>query len=74
MGDVVIFDGETRKDLPPNVILNAALNASLKNAVVIGEQEDGSIYFAMSISDSPTINWLLDLAKATVINEAIGGE
>jgi hypothetical protein len=63
MTNVIKFNGKTTLDLPPERILNEAVNADLGEAVVIGWRKDGSFYFASSIADGADVNWLLDRTK-----------
>jgi hypothetical protein len=63
MTNVIKFNGKPPTDLPPERILNEAVNADLWEAVVIGWRKDGSFYFASSIADGADVNWLLDRAK-----------
>lgn len=70
MGDVVELGCTTKLDITPEKVLAAALEHKLESAIVIGETHDGSIYFAMSMADGPLINWLLDVAKRSIMDEA----
>lgn len=63
MGNVVEFTGLTTLDTPPERILSKAQNADLKDAIVVGRDKDGELYFQSSVADGAEINWLLDLAK-----------
>lgn len=64
MGDEVMSDNVvnlnvvTRLDLPPERILNAALEADLSEVVIIGRDQDGNEYFASSIADGADVVWL----------------
>ncbi len=68
MSNVVEFECVTTKHIPPEKILQGALNAELTEAVVIGQRPDGSVYFAMSTAEAPSINWLLDCAKRLLMD------
>ena len=57
----------TRLDLPPDRVLQEALNADLEGVVVIGYAKDGSEYMASSIAGGPEVNWLLDRCKARMM-------
>jgi hypothetical protein len=73
MGDdnVIVLDVLTTINLPPERILNAALEADLAALVVIvGYDKNGSITFTrLSIPHGATINWLLDQCKKRIIDE-----
>jgi hypothetical protein len=60
---VVDFPGTTRLDYPTEKILTKALSDNLSCAVVIGYDANGDEYFASSIADGETVNWLLDRTK-----------
>jgi hypothetical protein len=61
--NVIELDNVTKLDLPPERILNKALEADLASAVVIGWDQDGDFFFAGSIASGPETLWLLELAK-----------
>ncbi len=71
MGNVVELGCVTKLDITPEKVLTAALNTGLENAIVIGETRDGTVYFSMSTADGPLINWLLDVAKRSIMDEAM---
>ncbi len=50
-------------DIDPDVALRVCVGKGLREVVIIGEQQDGSLYVGSSTSNKPLINWLLDLAK-----------
>lgn len=68
MGDVVELGIVTTQEIQPEKVLNAALSGNLKDCVVVGTKQDGSVYFAMSTSDAAEVNWLLDCAKYLLMN------
>lgn len=68
MGKVVELGCVTTQDIPPEKILGAALKADLTEVVIIGQHKDGSVYFAMSTAEAPSINWLLDCAKRLLMD------
>jgi hypothetical protein len=71
MGDdnVIVLDVLTTINLPPERILNAALEADLAALVVVGYDKNGQYYFHSSIPHGSTINWLLDQCKKRIIDE-----
>lgn len=75
MGKVVQFTGLTTLDHEPDQVLEAALG-KLDTCVVIGYNKDGSQFFASSSSDGGMCMWLLEQAKAALLNAAasVGGE
>lgn len=74
MGKVIELGRATTADIAPETILNGALQAALTEAVVIGQWPDGSVYFAMSTAEAPSINWLLDCAKRLLMDGIIAEE
>ena len=71
MGKVIELAAATRASISPEKILEAALKADLTEAIVIGQKPDGTVYFAMSTADAPSINWLLDCAKRLLMDGII---
>ena len=63
---VITFPGITRLDLPADRVLEGAIG-ELDQVVVIGYHKDGSEYFASSIADVRTVNWLLDRMKLSLL-------
>jgi hypothetical protein len=57
-------------DLPVGKVLDAALSAeeTFEHVLVVGLNKDGSTYFASSTGEAPLANWMLDLAKADLMN------
>ncbi len=68
MGTVIELGTVTTSDIPPEKILTAALKADLGEAVVIGQRRDGTVYFAMSTAEAPSVNWMLDCAKRLLMD------
>ena len=68
MGEVVNLEVVTTLDLPAEKVLVAAIAHDLKEAVVIGTREDGSLYFAGTSSDGPQVLWLLERARRKLMD------
>jgi hypothetical protein len=66
--NVVVLDMETRLDIPPNRVLEGALN-KLKTVVVIGYTEDDEVYLASSTGTKETIYYLAALAQKAAIED-----
>lgn len=60
---IIDFPGASRLDYPAEKILTKALGDNLLSVVVIGYDANGNEYFASSIADGGTVNWLLDRTK-----------
>ena len=52
---VIPFNGITRLDLPPERILQMAIEADLEGVIVIGYTKDGEEYAASSYADGGTV-------------------
>lgn len=57
----------TKLDIPVERILNNALDADLERVVIVAETKEGSRYFASSVADGGTVMWMMELAKAGLI-------
>lgn len=65
--NITILPVITRLDIPCERVLNGALKANLKEAVVVGFDSDGEFYFASSQADGGDILWLFELAKKKLL-------
>lgn len=70
MSKVVFIDRPTTLSLPPDRVLQAAVD-NLAKAIVVGVDKEGQFYFASSVGDDngglAEVNWLLDKAKQQVL-------
>jgi hypothetical protein len=66
MGEVVDFTGITTLPLQPDRVLTSALG-KLDNAVVIGWDKDGELWFASTEAGGPEVLWLLEKAKQALL-------
>lgn len=57
--NIIIWQGVTKHDLPPERILDAAKDAGLTSVVVMGWDKDGDEYFASSLADGGNVMWLM---------------
>jgi len=67
MGDVVSLGCITTLDIPPERILNAAIEHDLETVLIIGRTKDGELYFAGSSADGGDALWLMALAKKALM-------
>jgi hypothetical protein len=67
MGDVVVLPVVTCLDLPPERVLQAALEAGLTEVIIVGYAADGSEYFASSVGDGGDVLWHLERAKLRLL-------
>lgn len=70
MTNVIVLPVVTSLDVPAERILQGALDDDLEHAIVIGRNQDGTIYFASSLADGAEVNWLLDHAKLALFQAA----
>ena len=63
MSDPIQFPGATMLDIEPRKVLEAALAANLASVVLVGKQDDGTLYIAASMSDAGEMLWLTDRVR-----------
>jgi hypothetical protein len=63
LASVVVLPVITTLDIDVQRVLNAAVNAELERAIVIGRTADGELYFASSKSGGGEILWDLETAR-----------
>jgi hypothetical protein len=59
---------ESRRDIER--LLARMREAGLKDVVVIGFDKDGEFWTDITFADGPTVLWLMELAKAKVLEDA----
>ncbi len=64
--NVIIWDGITTLDIPPDRVLEQAVG-KLERVVVVGYDKEGEEYFASSFSDGGTVLWLFERAKKKLL-------
>jgi len=65
--NVIHLHQSTTDDIPPERVIEAALDANLSVAIVIGRRADGSIYFASSTGDVREAHWLVSVVATNII-------
>jgi fructose-1,6-bisphosphatase/inositol monophosphatase family enzyme len=65
--NVTVLQTVTTLDLDAERVLNAAIEAKPKCVIVIGEDTDGGLYFASSVSDGGTVLWWMEKAKRALM-------
>ena len=68
MGVVIPLGNITRLDLPTQRILDGAKGSCTDGVVVMGYNEDGSLYFASSLADGGSVLWLLEMCKRALLD------
>jgi len=64
---VTILSTTTTLDLDVGRVLQAAIDAKLRQVWVIGEDADGGLYFASSVSDGGNALWWMEKAKRALM-------
>lgn len=62
---------ETKLDLTPDLVMDAARGHGMREVVVIGLDPDGAFYFAGSSADGPLTLWLLEKARRALLDAAL---
>lgn len=70
---IITLRNITLLDIPPERILNGALEADLERCFVVGRKKDGTFYFASTFSDGGTVIWDMEIAKLLLLGvETVG--
>ena len=64
---VTVLPVVTTLDLDVERVLQAAIDAKPKVAIVIGEDAEGQLYFASSKADGGTVLWWMEKAKRALM-------
>lgn len=64
---IIPFGGITKMDLPPERLLQKAIDAGLEGVVILGFTKDGEEYMASSYADGATVVWLAERLKHRLI-------
>lgn len=67
MTKIIHLDTITKNNIPPESVLNAAIEQDVKNCVVIGYDKYDELYFASSKGDVKEILYLLESAKIQIM-------
>lgn len=65
--NVTILPVITKLDVPCERILEAALESTLQQVIVIGFDADKGLYFASSTADGGDVLWWLEMAKRKLL-------
>ncbi len=66
MGDIINLLPERA----PATVLAMAVKENLKSVLIIGETQDGAVHISFSEPDIPTLNFLVDVAKRSILESA----
>ena len=64
--NIVIWQGITRHDLPPDRLLEQA-KGQVDSVVILGWDKDGELYFASSMADGGNVMWLMRKAEKALL-------
>lgn len=67
MSNVINLPVITTLDIPAERILGKAIEADLKEAMVIGTTKDGDFYFAATFGDGGNVLWLLERTRIEIM-------
>jgi hypothetical protein len=67
MSNVIPFNGITRLDLDPDMVLENT-KGKLEGVIIIGYDKDGQEHFASSYADGGDVLWLLERMKLRLLN------
>lgn len=65
--NVIPLGNITSLDLPTERVLDGAKGTCSEGVVVMGWDDDGSLYFASSIADGGDVLWLMEKAKQALL-------
>lgn len=68
MAKILKFNGETRLDIDPDDILDAA-KGNLKSALLIGYDVNGALYIASSSGDKAESLWLMECCRKIMMED-----
>jgi len=66
MSNVILFNGITKLDLDPDLVLENA-KGELEGVILIGYDKDGEEYFASTYADGGDVLWLLERMKLRLL-------
>ena len=68
--EILPFTGISILDIPPEKVLQAAIDAGVTEVVIVGTDAEGKHYFASSMASVPVVAWLLDSAKWRLLHDS----
>ena len=68
MAEVITLRCLTKLDVPPERVLQAAIDADLEGVLVLGYDKEGDIYMAGTYADGGTVIWLMEKCKKRLID------
>jgi len=65
--EILNFTGITKGDIPPQAVLEGAMEMDLNEVVAVGYNSKGEFYFASSVGDIHRVLYLLEKAKKAIM-------
>lgn len=66
--NVIVLPVNTVLDIPPERLLEAAIQADLETVVIIGRDKTGDLYFSSTTGYLPEVLWDIESAKQQVMS------
>ena len=63
MAEIIQFPGNTSEFIAPKIVLEGAIAENLKNVVVVGTCQDGSLFAAGSTGHVSDVLYIMERAK-----------
>ena len=70
MGEVIELDATFFGPITAEKVLSAAMDQNLREVVVIGETQDGTVFMSSTTAEAPKIYWLCACAKKLTMDAA----
>lgn len=61
--NIIKFPGMTTVDIPPEKVLQAAIEHDLDEVVIMGFDKKGDLFLSSSTSNVPTVLWIAEKLK-----------
>lgn len=68
MAKVILFNGITKLDLPPDRVLENNIGLGHDGIIIMGYDKDGQEFFASTYADGGTVLWLMERLKLRLLN------
>jgi hypothetical protein len=70
MSNVILFNGITKLDLDPDMVLENS-KGKLEGVILLGYDKDGEEYFASTYADGGEVLWLIERMKLRLLNVGV---
>lgn len=69
--NVIYLSCDTVLDIPAERVLSSAIESDLDEAIIVGVDKLGELYFAGTMAEPAKIVWLLECAKQIVLTKQL---